>query len=200
MNKITLAVAAALALGAMPAMAQDSGFYAGVGVGTFNVDINDVEDTLDFDENDTGFRVFGGWEFNQYFGIEAGYDSGAKTDDTIGDIAVDGIEADFGVDVKGFDVMLVGTLPIGETFYAFGKVGMLAWDADLDAEVREDDGEGGVITTTFSDDESGEDFAYGGGFGMNLGENVRAQAEYTAYDISDVDADFISASIIWRFR
>lgn len=199
MKKITLAVAAALALGAAPAMAQDSGFYAGVGVGTFNLDAGDV-DGFDFDENDTGFRVFGGWEFNQYFGIEAGYDSGAKTSDTVGDIAVDGAEADIDLDVNGFDLMLVGTLPIGETFYAFGKVGMIAWDAELDAEVREDDGEGGVITTLLSADDSGEDFAYGGGFGMNLGENVRAQAEYTAYDISDVDADFISASIIWRFR
>lgn len=121
-----MAVAAALALVATPAMAQDSGFYAGAGVGTFNLDIDHVDGTFDYDENDTGFRVFGGWQFNQYFGVEAGYDSGAKTSDTIGDIAVDGAEADIDLDVDGFDLMLVGTLPIGESFYAFGKAGMLA--------------------------------------------------------------------------
>ncbi len=35
---------------------------------------------------------------------------------------------------------------------------------------------------------------------MNLGENARVQAEYALYDISDVDADFLSAGFIWRFK
>jgi OOP family OmpA-OmpF porin len=155
MKKITLAVAAALALGAAPAMAQDSGFYAGVGVGTYGIEENDVVDTLDFDENDTGFRVFGGWQFNKYFALEGGYNAGPEPSGTLGDIATLGGEADVSIEVNGFDLFAIGTWPIGESFYAFAKAGMIAWDADFDAEIREDDGEGGVITTLISDDASG---------------------------------------------
>jgi OOP family OmpA-OmpF porin len=206
MNKISLAVAAALALVAAPAMADDeAGFYAGVGAGVFGVeaDDDDVDAALNdiFDEDDTGFRVFGGWQFNQYFGIEAGYDSGAGVDKTLGDITTDGIEADLDIDVSGFDVMLVGTLPIGDTFYGFLKAGMLAWDVEADAVIREDDGEGGVITTTLSGDDTGEDPAYGGGFGMNLGDNARVQVEYTVYDFtSGIEGDFLSGNFVWRFK
>ncbi|MGE0030986.1 MAG: porin family protein [Steroidobacteraceae bacterium] len=206
MNKVTLAVAAALALVATPALAADeAGFYAGVGAGIFNVDIDDdaVDDAIDdaLGDDDTGFRVFGGWQFNQYFGIEGGYDGGAGIDGTVGDIAVDGIEADLDVDVSGFDLMLVGTLPIGDAFYGFAKAGVLFWDIEADAVIREDDGEGGVITTTESGDDSGEDPAFGVGFGMNLGENARVQVEYTDYHFtSDVDGNFISGSFVWRFK
>ena len=70
------------------------------------------------------------------------------SDETLGDIAVDGIEADVDIDVSGFDLMLVGTLPIGDTFYGFAKAGVLFWDVEADVVIREDDGEGGVITTT----------------------------------------------------
>lgn len=206
MNKITLAVATALALVATPALAADeSGFYAGAGVGIFGIDVDDnaVDDAIDdaFGDDDTGFRVFGGWQFNRYFGIEAGYDGGAGIDGTVGDITVDLIEADIDVDISGFDVMLVGTLPIGDTFYGFAKAGMLAWDVEADIVVREDDGDGGVITTEVSGDDSGEDPAFGAGFGMNLGDNARVQVEYTLYHFtSDLDGDFLSANFVWKFN
>lgn len=205
MNKITLAVAAALGLVAAPVMAEEAGFYAGVGVGIFGVeaDDDDIDAALDdaFDEDDTGFRVFGGWQFNQYLGVEAGYDAGAGVDKTLGDITVNGVEADVDFDVSGFDVMLVGTLPIGDTFYGFAKAGVLFWDVEADIELREDDGEGGVITTDLSGDDSGQDPAYGVGFGMNLGDNARVQVEYTDYHFnSSVDGNFISGSFVWRFK
>lgn len=205
MTKISLAVAATLALAATPAMAaEESGFYAGVGVGDFsiNVDNDAIDDAIDgsTDDSNTGIRVFGGWQFNRYFGIEGGWDGGAGWDKTIGDIAVDGIEADLDIDIQGFDLMLVATLPMGDTFYGFAKAGVLFWDVEADLAIREDDGEGGVITTTASGDDSGEDPAFGLGFGMNLGEQARVQVEYTDYHFnSDVDGEFISASFVWRF-
>lgn len=201
MNKFVWAGAAGLALVAAPAMADDTGFYAGLGIGQFGIDLDDVEGSgLDFDEDDTGFRGFGGWQFTKYFAVEAGYLDGGSASATIGDIAVDGIEADLEVEASGFDVTLVGTLPIGESFYGYARAGFIAWDADLSAVVREDDGEGGVITTSESASDSGEDPAYGLGFGMDFGDNASARIEYTLYDLSDVDGEFISANFLWRFR
>lgn len=206
MSRLVWSGVATLALISSPALAADEqGFYAGVGVGIFGVEVDDeeIDAALDdvFDEDDTGFRVFGGWQFNEYFGIEAGYDSGAGVDKTLGDITVDLIEADIDLDITGFDVMLVGTLPIGESFYGFAKAGMLAWDVEADIQIREDDGDGGVITTDISGDDSGEDPAFGAGFGMNLGDNARVQVEYTLYHFtSEVDGDFLSGNFVWRFR
>lgn len=191
--------ATALAVISAQAMAADEGFYVGAGAGVFSVDAGEIDDGIDFDEDDTGFRGFGGWQFNKNFGVELGYIDGGSASATIGDIDVDGIEADVDVDVSGIDLFLTGTLPIGETFYAFAKAGMVSWDADLDATVREDDGEGGVITTELSASDSGEDPAYGAGFGMNLGDNAKVQVDYTLYDTGDVDSDFLAASFLWKF-
>ena len=197
MKKFICAGATALALISAQAMAED--FYVGAGAGIFGVDVGEVEEGIDFDEDDTGFRAFGGWQFHKNFGVELGYVDGGSASATVGDIDVDGIEADINVDVSGIDLFLTGTMPIGESFYAFAKAGMVSWDADLDAVIREDDGEGGVIETELSASDSGEDPAYGAGFGFNLGENAKVQVDYTFYDVGEVDADFLAASVLWKF-
>lgn len=200
MNKLICASATALALMSAQANAADEGLYVGIGAGVFGTDADGIEESLeDFSEDDTGIRAFGGWQFNKFFGAELGYNSGTDNEATLGDIAVDGIEADIELDVQGIDLFLTGTLPIGETFYAFAKAGMVAWEAELDAVIREDDGEGGVITTPLSADESGEDPAFGAGFGMKLGDHAKVQIDYTVYDFGDVDGDFLAASFVWKF-
>ena len=200
MSRFAWAGVAALALTSSPVLAaDDQGFYVGAGAGIFGIEVKDFEVGLDFDDNDTGFRGFGGWQFSEFLGVEAGYSDGGTASETIGDITVDLIEADVDVDVTGFDVYLTGTLPIGEMFYAYAKAGVMFWDADISATVREDDGEGGVITTQDSFSDSGEDFAYGAGLGMNLGEQASLRLEYVMFDVSDADADFLSANILWRF-
>lgn len=201
MTKTTWVCAAVLALVSAPAMAvDDGGFYAGVGAGEFGVSFSDSTTGLDFDEGDTGIRIFGGWQLNSIFGIEAGYADGGTASETLGDITVNLIEADIDIDVSGLDLYFTGTLPMGDMFYAYGKLGGVFWDADAKLTIREDDGEGGVITTTDSASDSGQDFAYGAGLGMNIGDNVGLQVEYVKFDVSDGDADFLSANFVWRFR
>ena len=123
--------AAVLALVSAPAMAvDDGGFYAGVGAGEFGVSFSDSTTGLDFDEGDTGIRIFGGWQLNSNFGIEAGYADGGTASETLGDIAVNLIEADIDIDVSGLDLYFTGKLPMGDMFYAYGKLGGVFWDAD----------------------------------------------------------------------
>lgn len=181
-------------------MAADDGFYLGIGAGVFGTDADGIEEEFeDFSEDDTGIRAFGGWQFNKYFGAELGYNSGTDNEASFGDIDTIGIEADVELDVQGIDLFLTGTLPIGDMFYAFAKAGMVSWDAEVDAVIREDDGAGGVITTELSGDDSGEDPAYGVGFGVNLGEHAKVQIDYTEYDFGDVDGDFLAGSFVWKF-
>ena len=202
MNWFCRAAAAVLSLISAPALADDaSGFYLGVGAGQFGARENDFESSgLDFNDQDTGFRAFGGWQFNKYFGVEAGYVDGGTASDSLGVLAVDGFQADIAIGVSGFDLYLTGRLPIGDTFYAFANAGMVSWDADISATLREDDGEGGVITTDVSDSSSGNDPAYGAGFGFNIGDHAGVQAEYVVFDVESTDVDFLSANVVWHVR
>ena len=191
MSKLTWAVAMALGLIAMPALAaDDQGFYAGAGVGQMSVDSDtDLDGTpLSFDDSDTAFRIFGGWQFNENFGLEAGYIDGGSASETFN---IEGTDVDVDIDVSGFDLMLRGVLPIGDSFFAFAQVGGIFWDADFAASA---DGE------TVSDSDSGEDLAYGAGIGFNFSENAGVRAEYMIYDISGADVDSILGSIFWKFN
>ena len=86
MSKLTWAVAMALGLISMPALAaDDQGFYAGAGIGELSVDFEgDLDESpLSFDDGDTAFRVFGGWQFNENFGLEGGYIDGGTASEQL---------------------------------------------------------------------------------------------------------------------
>jgi OOP family OmpA-OmpF porin len=191
MNKLTWAVAMALGLISMPALAADGqGFYAGAGAGQLSVDSSgDIDGTaFSFDDGDTAFRIFGGWQFNDNFGLEAGYVDGGSASETF---VIDGTDVDVDIDVTGVDLMLRGILPVGDSFVAFAQAGVILWDADFKAS---------ALGASESDSDSGEDLAYGAGIGFNFSENAGVRAEYMIYDISGADVDSILGSFFWKFN
>ena len=108
---ITAALAVAALAAAMSAQAQDneSGFYAGAGVGTFDVEIDDfddVDDTIDgYDSDDTAWKAFGGWRMNPYLAFELAYvNLGSPDDEILPDTTLT-------VETDGFAPYVVGTLP-----------------------------------------------------------------------------------------
>lgn len=155
------------------------GFYAGVGIGNSKLDFEDEELGIDFDADDTGFKIFGGYNFNQYFGVEAAYVNGGQPTDDV-----------FGVDVEfeltGFIGSVVGRVPVGDTFALFGKVGFASYDVEVSAL-----GE--------SEDESESDMAYGFGGALTFAERWEVRVEYEAIDVSDGDFNMISLSGLYRF-
>ena len=184
-------VIAAAALFASPAFAaDDGGFYVGAGVGSFGLDSN-VTEGVDFSGDDTAFKVFGGYGFNQYIAVELEYIDGGTAEDSYSD-GVDTLKV--GIDVSGFNASVVGAWPIGEQFKVFGKIGMLFWDADFDAKLN------GAPVLDGDTSDSGEDFSWGVGGSFDFTDNFGAQIEYQGFEIEDVDtADLISASVYWRF-
>ncbi len=173
MKLIYTAMATALLAASPAAMATDEGgFYAGAGIGLFGVDEGN------FDESDTGFKLFGGWMFNQYVGGEVEYIDGG----TVGD-------SNFGIDSTGINASLKGNFPISEQFDVFGKVGYYFWDADIDLT-----GDSGQEAN-----ESGSDLSWGLGAGYNFTDNISIVAEWQWFQIEEADADFMSASFVWKF-
>jgi hypothetical protein len=173
---------------------NDSGFYLGGGVGQFNVQIDDVDDTDDaverLDDSDTSWKAFVGYRFNPYISLEAAYiDFGGPSDS----LESSGSSGDYKIEMSGFAPYVIGTLPLGPV-ELFGKVGYYFYDADLSVDL---DDLGGDV---FQSNSSEEDLLYGVGVGMTFFEHLHARLEYERIDSSVIDdSDAIWLSGAWRF-
>ena len=138
---LAMAVAGACAgsLACSSAFAQgienDEGLYIGGGIGQFNVQIDDLDETDEavetLDDDDNAWKAFVGWRMNPYFALELAYiDFGGPTDRFEGD----GSSGDFTVDISGFAPYLIGTFPLGPV-ELFGKVGYYFYDIDFQVDI-----------------------------------------------------------------
>jgi opacity protein-like surface antigen len=187
MNKRSVATAILIALASTPAIAaadNESGLYLGAGVGRFDVKIDDVDDVGDtigsYDADDTTFKAFAGWRFNPYVGVELDYIDLGNPEDRIDDRRVS-------ADINGFAPYLVGTLPVGPVEF-FAKAGYLFYDVKVDVDDLD------------IQDDSNEDFVYGGGIGLTMFEHLHARLEYEVIDIGEFDdSNALWVSAAWRF-
>lgn len=194
--------AAVLALGgARTAAAADdenpSGPYVGVGIGQFDVEIDDIEgvgDTLqNLDSDDTAWKVFFGWRFNPYIALEADYiDLGAPN----GNFDASGSSGQYELDFAGFAAYAIGSLPLG-IFDLSAKVGYYWHDVDVHVDF---DNIGPNNGDVFDSDESGEAFVYGVGVGVTFFEHINVKLEYEVMDLEDTDdANTLWLNGAWRF-
>lgn len=189
---VAAASAAALASGTAAAQENDEGLYIGGGVGQFNVQVDDIDQTDEalerLDDNDTAWKAFVGWRMNPYFALELAYiDFGAPSDRA----TASGSSGDYQLDLSGFAPYAIGTIPLGP-IELFGKVGYYFYD--VDASVDLDNG------PDFNSSSSEQDLLYGVGVGMTFFERLNARLEYERIDSSFVDdADAIWFSGQWRF-
>ncbi len=161
---LRLSVLAAIAGASFCTAAQaQTGPYLGLSVGNAQVGIDntDIEGiNVDIQDNDIGYKVFGGFKF-LIGGLEAGYiDFGS----------IQGSNAD--VEIKGFDAFGVLSMGIGPV-EVFGKLGGFVWESDITS-----------VEDSYS--ESGFDPAAGLGASFSLG-GLGVRAEYEYFDIAEFD-------------
>lgn len=194
MNLKLTAALATLSLAAVPAFAQQqdevSGWYLGGGVGQFNAQIDDVDqvdNTVDkWDEDDTAYKVFGGYRLNRFLGVEVDYINLGKPSGRV----VPGFNVDQSVD--GFAPYVVGTIPLGPYFEVYGRLGYYFYDANM--RQRSD------LNGDVQFDEESQDLVWGGGIGTNIGEKLNLRLEYERFDLNRVDdADALWLTAAWRF-
>ena len=146
------------------------------------------------DEKDDAWKVFGGYQFNRHWGLELGYtDLGESS--AGGTVA--GVPANASAEAKGVELTVVGTVPLGERFSLFGKVGAFRWDVDSRATVG---------AATAAADDTGTNFTYGVGLSFHINRNVSIRAEWQRYnDVGDnastgrSDVNMISAGAVFKF-
>src|SRR5690606_36186730 len=107
--------AALLGAAAFGAQAQDAGWYAGAGAGQAYVDEGA------FDDEDTAFTAFGGYQFNRWFALEAGYADLGKLEPGAPGAALEADSAYF---------TAVGIVPFSVRFSGYAKAGLHRWDVD----------------------------------------------------------------------
>ena len=134
-----------------------------------------------FDADESGWKIFGGYNFMKFVGVEASYrDMGSYAEtDTLNSV---------NADIKSYDISARGILPLGKMVELFAKIGYGNVNAD------------GTISqglTELSFDESDWELLYGVGVGVNFGK-FGVRAEYEAYDV-DEDLSSVSLGVLYRF-
>ena len=157
----------------------DDGLTLGASIGHANIE--DGDNTLSFDADDTGYKLFANYTFANYFAIEGGYiDFGEPSDDVLGQRGV--------IDADGWTLYGVGALPLSDSFDLFAKAGVISWDAEATID---------GIPIVGTDD--GEDLALGIGGRWSSNGVLGLRAEFEWFDISEVD-DVWMASVGVEFR
>lgn len=191
------------------ATAKDSGWYVGGNVGQSYGAIDRTEITssllnsgftttaFDDDERDTGYKLFGGYQFNRYFAIEGGYfDLGefGFTATTLPTGTLDGQ-----IEIEGLNLDLVGLIPVTDRFSVFGRVG--AQYAEAEDRFR---GTGSVNVMNPDPDESDTNYKAGLGLQYAMTRSVDVRLEVERYRIDDAvgnrgDIDLVSLGLVYRF-
>jgi OOP family OmpA-OmpF porin len=188
-----LAVTAAAAFAAAASARADDAdyhntFYLGGGVGEYSLEVDDFDDVTttieEYDSDDTAWKAFGGWHLNQWLALEVAYVNLGNPEDEIAPDTFARVETD------GFAPYIVGRLPLG-IFEAFAKAGYYFHDTNVRVTSPL-----GVARAS----DSGEDFTWSTGLGLNLADRFNLRLEYEQFDFDGVDdsnALWLTGS--WRF-
>jgi OmpA-OmpF porin, OOP family len=188
-NFLFVFLGAALAL---PLTAQANGAYVGANIGhaTQKLSADGVGSTK---ESDTGYKLYGGYEFTKNFGVEVGYVDLGK-DSASGS---DGINtASFSIKPKAAYLAATGTLPMNEQLSLFAKAGVSANRTELNATFN-----GASDSST----EKRTTAMFGIGVAYNFSKNCAVVGEYENFgkvikeDGAELKADMLSLGVRYKF-
>lgn len=205
-----LCLASLAALGCTHALAQNAGhFYGGVGIGQAQSKIDDdrinaaligagaTSTSITHDQHDASYKVFGGYQFNPYLGMEAGYfnlgEFGFKSTTTpTGTL-------DGRIKLDGMNIDLVGTLPVNDQLSVIGRVGV------HNARARDSFTTTGAIAVSNPNPEIREtNYKAGLGFAYKFSQSMTLRGELERYRVNDAvgnkgDINVASLSLVFPF-
>ncbi len=191
------------------AAADDSDWYIGGNVGQSRAKIDNTRivngltaqdiatTTVRDDDRHFAFKVFGGYEFNKYFALEAGYFDLGRFGFTADTVPAAGLTGKIKLNGANFDA--VGTLPLADKFSAIARVGYTySYAKDEFA------GYGAVIVRDPERNQHSSHYKFGVGLQYAVTESFGLRAEAERYRVSDAvgnkgDIDLFSAGAVYRF-
>ena len=207
-----IAVLATAAI-APPSLAQSNndtvGLYGGINVGRSRATIDDPRisgslinngfavNSLADANRSTGFKAFGGYQFDRNFSLEGGVFS-------LGSFGYHATTTPAGTldgqaKVRGLNLDLVGTLPINDRFAVFGRAGVTYAEAK-DRFV----GTGAVVVNNPNPSQRAANWKAGVGLQYAFTPALSIRAELERYRINDAvgnkgDIDMASIGLVYRF-
>ncbi len=200
----------ALAIGASSlAMADAPGWYLGANVGQSKAAIDNdritngllgagiTSTTISNEDRDTGYKIFGGYQFNRYLGLEGGYfDLGRFTFNAV---TVPAGTLSGEIKLRGINLDLVGTLPITEKFSVFGRVGANYAEASDSFA-----GSGAVTVLNPNPNKRETNGKVGLGLQYAFSDALAMRGEIERYRVNDAvgnkgDVDLVSVGLVYRF-
>lgn len=156
-------------------------WYGGLGFG--QSDYQDVGVTS-ANTRSEGWKVYAGYQFNKYLGVEGGYTNLNDMTATNGPLRAT-------VDTEAWNVAALLSYPLTNKFSVIGKLGAAYMLSD--AKVTN----GAALTVRSSDD--GFEPNYGVGVSYALFDNLSLRAEWERFDRNDYDIDLMTAGITMKF-
>lgn len=170
----------------LPALAQDSGWYAGASAGWSTARDycpNAIPVGSSCDDSGGAYSVFGGYQFIKYLGIELGYVDLGKVGASAPALGISET-----IKARGFELSGVGTLPIGSRFELYAKAGLYVLDVDYACS-------GSGCTSISSLSETASDFTYGVGAIVSFSKNIGLRVQYQRYQDVGFDTTIGSVAI-----
>lgn len=138
-----------------------------------------------------GWKVYGGYQFNKYLGVEGGYVN-------LNDMAARTGTVTTNVDTDAWGVAAVLSYPLTERFTVMGKLGAAYMLADVDTKNPAAPlPASNRLTKTSGDD--GYEPNYGVGVSYALLDFLSVRAEWERFDRDDHHIDLLSAGLAMKF-
>jgi OOP family OmpA-OmpF porin len=191
------------------AVAADSDWYGGFGIGWSRAKIDDARITSELlgsgltttsiidDNRDFAYKLFGGYKINENFALEGGYFN-------LGQFGFVSTTSPAGtltgkIKLQGLNIDAVGILPLSEKFSAFGRIGLQYLQAKANF-----DGTGAVALSNPNPHKSAANYKAGLGVQYDFTPNVGARGEWERYRINDAvgnrgDIDMLSVGLVFMF-
>jgi OOP family OmpA-OmpF porin len=194
---ITALLGLAAAVAAAPAKAQgDDGLYVGGSIGIAHYYEGCKSFLVPCDDRDTAWRIFGGYRFNRYFSVEAGwFDLGEASGS--GPFGTPPVQTTLTEHAEGFDFGAVFYWPVWNQLNLIGRVGV--HQTRMKIEQTQPTG-----TASVAGNNTG--YYIGAGMQYNLGV-IGLRAEWVRYGdvgttgatIIQDDVDMFSIGALFRF-
>lgn len=206
----TLGLMAFISLASPLVQADKTGWYIGANIGQSRADIDDQRIKNDLqrqgftttsiteNEQDFGYKLFGGYQFNQYFALEGGYFDLGEFDFTANTLPTGTLKGD--IKLRGLNVDAIGFIPFTARLSGFGRIGLNY------AEARDTfRGSGLVVVTHPHPSEEAFNYKFGLGLQYELTPSLAGRLEAERYRIDDAvgnegDIDLISVGLLYRFN
>ena len=204
-----ISLASLAAIASTCALADETGWYGGANVGRSSATIDDPRITSGLAssglsttaianrDRSTAYKIYGGYQFNKYIGLEGGYFDLGKFGFTANTLPLGTLNGN--IRLRGFNLDAVGTLPLTDRFSALGRIGI------NNAQARDSfTGTGAVNVANPNPSKRDTNYKLGVGVQYAFNDALAMRAEIERYRVNDAignrgHVDVFSVGLVYSF-